>query len=387
MSQIIYADCNGSHPPLQEVKEYLQKRLQGPFANPNALHGPGRNLHAALEKSRAVIANYLGAKNEQVIFTSGSTEALNSVFHGIMPYAREERRHYLVLSAVEHPAVLETAKKYEAQGFSVKIVKVNHQGIIDTEELQDLLKKIGSKVALVAIMAANNETGVLQPYEEIAKLCQKFTVPFLCDTTQLIGKLPFHFEKSEIDFAVMSAHKIGGLPGSGVLLVKRPTSLDPMIQGGGQEHGHRSGTQNYLGIECMAMALHVSQEKLAKAKELEDSKLRFEKTIRERFKKVTIIGEESPRLPGTTAISYQGIHGQAVQIELESHGVFVTTSSACGDNEPFTSHVLKAMHYSDDVGRGVIRVSLSNHSDFHTYEKIIEALSQAYKKLSPIGHF
>lgn len=389
MSKIIYADCNGSHPPLSEVKTYLQQRLsaEGPFGNPNALHAYGRNLHSALEKSRSVIAQGLKAKTEQVIFTSGATEAINTVFHSVLSTAKEENRTHLLISAIEHPAVLETAKQYEAQGFHLRSIKVNSQGVVDLEDLKEALKKLGAKVALVAIMAANNETGALQPYEEIAKICEKSLTPYLCDTTQLIGKMPFDFEKSQVSFAVLSSHKIGGLPGVGVLLAKKPTSLHPFLTGGGQEHGLRSGTQNYLGIETMAVALHNSLEKLALAQELETKKIQFEQKIKEQFKKVTIIADKVARLPGTTAISYQGIHGQVVQIELESRGIFVTTSSACADNEPTTSHVLKAMHFPDEIGRGVIRISFSNHSDSNAYHRIYDALAQAYTKLAPIGQY
>lgn len=389
MNQTIYADSNGSVPPCAEVKDYLQKRLMsdGPFGNPNALHGHGRSLHSALEKARKILAQDLGAKVEQVFFNSGSTEGINTVFHSVIPTALKGNRNYILVSAIEHPAVLETARQYEKDGAHIKILRVTNQGVLDLDYFQSELTKYQDKIALVAVMAANNETGVLQPFPQIAKLCQKFTVPFLCDTTQFIGKNPFHFEKSEIDFAVISSHKIGGIPGSGILIAKNPTALTPFILGGGQEKNHRSGTQNYLGIEAMAIALHACFDHFDKITLLEKAKKNFEKKIQTQFKKVVIIGENVPRLFGTTALSYPGIHGQAVQIELESRGIFVTTSSACSDNEPSTSHVLKAMQFSDEIGRGVIRISLSVFSEAAQYEKIADALAQAYKKLAPIGHY
>ena len=358
MSQTIYADCNGSVPPCEEVKNYLTKRLTsaGPFANPNALHGQGRALHSALEKARQILAQDLGAKSEQLIFTSGATEAINTVFHSVIPSALSENKSYILLSSIEHPAVLESAKSFEKAGAHLKMIKVTNQGVLDLDHLKELIQKYQNKIALVAVMAANNETGVLQPYIEVAKICQKVSALFLCDTTQLIGKTAFHFEKSEIDFAVMSSHKIGGIPGSGLIISKNPTLLLPLLKGGGQEKNYRSGTQNYLAIEAMTVALKASLERLPQFQSLEKEKLDFENKIKNQFKKVVVIGEKAPRLAGTTAISYSGIHGQAVQIELESRGIFVTTSSACSDNEPSTSHVLKAMHFTDEVGRGVIRI-------------------------------
>jgi len=388
MNKLIYADCNGSTPPCAQVRSYLQERLQGkgPFGNPNALHGIGRQLNVGLEKVRQIMAENLGAKAEQLIFTSGATEAINTVFHSLIPTALKEKKKYIVLSSIEHPAVLETAKRYEKEGAHLKLIRVDHAGIIDINELHDFIKKHNDKIALVAVMAANNETGVLQPYESVAEICQKETVPFLCDTTQLIGKNYFHFEKSKVDFAIMSAHKIGGITGAGVLIAKDPTQIIPLLTGGGQEKNHRSGTQNYLAIEAMAVAVQSSTEEMPKGFVLEKSKLEFENKMKHQFKKIMIVGEQSPRLPGTTALCYPGVHGQAVQIELESRNIFVTTSSACSDNEPNTSHVLKAMNYSDEAGRGVIRISFSNNAETTDYNNIFEALKHIYKKLAPIGH-
>ena len=186
-------------------------------------------------------------------------------------------------------------------------------------------------------MAANNENGIIQPYKEIGSIAKKSGVLYFSDTTQFIGKTEFNFSESNMDFAVLSSHKIGALIGSGLIMAKDETLLKSFIQGGGQEKGLRGGTQNYIGIETMAVAMEAFAKALPGLKEVQTLREKFESNIKSKFPEVVIIGEDSPRLATTTMIAFPGIHGQAVQIELESNDIFVTTSSACSDNKPETS--------------------------------------------------
>jgi cysteine desulfurase len=236
-------------------------------------------------------------------------------------------------------------------------------------------------------MAANNETGVIQPFAEINSLCKKNKIPYLCDTTQFIGKMPFNFKESNIDFAVCSGHKLGALTGTGILLVKNPETLLPLIIGGGQERGHRGGTQNYLGNETLAVALTTIEASFLNIDALTKKRIDFETKIKNAFPEVVIIGENALRLASTTYISYPGIHGQAVQMELESLDIFVTTSSACSDNMPVTSKVLKAMGIKDDIGRGVVRISLCLNSPLSYYDSLAESLIKTYTKLAKIKSY
>jgi cysteine desulfurase len=218
-------------------------------------------------------------------------------------------------------------------------------------------------------------------------LCLDNNIPFLCDTTQFIGKTPFSFRESGFEFAVCSGHKLGAMTGTGILLAKNPEALKPLIIGGGQENGHRGGTQNYLGNETLAVALSTLNESFQNIKTLTEKRLEFEAKIKAAFPEVVILGEKAQRLATTTYISLPGIHGQAVQIELESQDIFVTTSSACSDNMPVTSKVLKAMGISDDVGRGVVRISLCLNSPAEYYDELAEALIKSYKKLTKVKSF
>ncbi|MGZ3787489.1 MAG: cysteine desulfurase family protein [Bacteriovorax sp.] len=383
---MIYADYNGSAPLSLEVREYLLKRFDnGPFANPNAIHYLGTKTLMGMENARSVCAKILGADFEQVIFNSGSTEGISTIFHTIL--SNEKNKKTIIISGIEHSAVVNTANYYATRGFSVKTLPVNSDGIVDLGTLKTWIKEDPNNIAMVAIMAANNETGVIQPYKEISSLCQEFNVPYLCDTTQFIGKTPFNFKESGIDYAVCSGHKLGAMTGTGILLAKNPEALLPLIIGGGQEKGHRGGTQNYLGNETLAVALSTLERSFENIDALTKKRLEFEQKVKAAFPEVVIIGENAPRLATTTYIAYPGIHGQAVQIELESQDIFVTTSSACSDNMPVTSKVLRAMGTCDNVGRGVVRISLCLNSPLDYYDKLADALIKSYAKLAKVKSF
>ncbi len=383
---MIYADYNGSAPLSLEVRDYLLKRFEkGPFANPNAIHYLGSKCLMGMENARSVCAKVLGADYEQVTFNSGATEGISTVFHTCL--SNETKKKVIIISGIEHSAVVNTAQYYGTKGFTVKTLPVNCDGVIDMTTLKAWINDEAGNIALVAIMAANNETGVIQPYQEISRLCSLNQIPYLCDTTQFIGKTPFNFKESNMDYAVCSGHKLGAMTGTGILLARNPENLLPLIIGGGQEKGHRGGTQNYLGNETIAVALSTLEKTFQNIPALSKKREEFENKVKAAFPEVVIIGEKAPRLATTTYISYPGIHGQAVQIELESNDIFVTTSSACSDNMPVTSKVLKAMGTCDNIGRGVVRISLCLNSPLEYYDRLADALIKAYSKLAKVKSF
>lgn len=385
---MIYADYNGSAPLLPPVREYLKKRLDTDlYANPNAIHSISQKLARGIEKCRSVIAETVGCYPDQIFFNSGASEGISHIFHSILDQASSDKK-IIITSPIEHSVIPNALAYYEHKhGFTVKTVGLDESGVVSAESLKELLAENKNHVALVTIMAANNETGVIQPYQEIAKICREFNVEFFSDTTQLIGKGEFHFEKSGLEYAVCSGHKLGALSGSGFVIVKDPPKLQSFVFGSTQERGLRGGTQHYLGIETLAIAMQDFKDNFQKLKSLEAAKLNFEAQIKQLFPEAVIIGQGASRLAGTTLIGYPGIHGQAVQIELESHDIFVTTSAACTDNQPETSKVLKAMGINDQIGRGVIRISLSYSHGEKEYSTIAQALKGAYNKLSKIQSY
>lgn len=385
---MIYADYNGSAPLLEPVKTYLMKRLESDlYANPNAIHSIGQKITSGIEKCRGIIAHVVGCYPDQVFFNSGASEGISHIIHSILDQAPLDKK-IIITSPIEHSVIPNTLKYYATKrGFTVKYLEIDQDGRVLVSSLKKLLDENKDQVAMVTAMAANNETGVIQPYIEISNLCRSQNVEYFCDTTQLIGKGGFNFEQSGLDYAVCSGHKLGALSGSGFIIAREPSKMQSLVFGSTQEKGLRGGTQHYIGIETLAIALNDFKENAHKLEDLEQAKLKFENEIKAAFPEAVIVGGGAPRLAGTTLIGYPGIHGQAVQIELESNDIFVTTSAACTDNQPETSKVLKAMGINDQIGRGVIRISLSYSHGEKEYQELAGALKAAYAKLSKIKSF
>lgn len=385
---MIYADYNGSAPLCREVIDYLTERLKnGPYSNPNAIHHLGKKTLIGMENARALCAKKLGALPKNIIFNSGSTEGITQVFYSLLHNKKNHGRDQIFISGIEHSAIIKCAQHYQNdEGYDVQVIPCKADGQVDLKTLEGMLQEYQGRVAMVAVMAANNETGVIQPYKEVGELCHKADTPFVCDTTQLLGKTDFNFQESHIDFAFMSGHKIGAMTGAGFIIAKDPGQLRALIIGGGQERCLRGGTQNYLGFETLAVALDVIEKKKEKMAILAKKRDEFEARLKAKYP-VVIMGEGSPRMGGTSFLSYPGVHGQAVQIELEESDIYVTTSSACSDNQPTTSKVLKAMGVTDDVGRGAVRISLGPCSPENAYEEIFTALEKAYDKLAKLKSY
>ena len=385
---MIYADFNGSAPVCNDVCEYLVNRLQnGPYSNPNAIHSLGKKMMFGMEKCRRNLAKILGCKTNQIIFNSGSSEGITQIFHSLLDQGPVGNKNIIITSGIEHSVVVQCCDLYASKGFNIVTIKTQDNGVVDLEDLKKVLSQYKDRIALLTVMAANNENGIIQPYKEIGLLAKQEDIPFLSDTTQFIGKIDFNFEESHMDYAVLSSHKVGALIGSGLIIAKDPSTLKPLVLGGGQEKGLRGGTQNYIGIETMAVAMDSFQRSKDLLENVRSLREKFEKNIKEKFPQVVIIGDGAPRLASTTMIAFPGIHGQAVQIELESQDIFVTTSSACSDNKPETSRVLKSMGITDDIGRGVVRISLCTNATAELYDKIEVALTNAYNKLSKLQSF
>lgn len=375
---MIYADANGSLPLLPEVKDYLATRIPAPlYANPNAIHSLGTKIKMGMEKSRKIAADVLGAQFNQVIWTSGASESLSTVFHHLL--LPKKKKNVIYCSPIEHAAVLAAMEYYRATwDYELRFMPVDVDGMIDFAWLSS---QNHDNTAMIVCMAANNETGVIQPWQQIRDLAKKCVTPFVCDTTQIIGRMPFHFEESGLDWAMASGHKLGALPGTGFLLARDPGALKPLVFGGGQENGLRGGTQNYLGVETLAVAMQTFAKKLATLEQHDVWRQELESALP---KEAVIIGKKYPRLPCTTLVGLPGVHGQGVQIELESQDIFVTTSSACSDNEPATSKVLRAMKIDDVLGRSVVRLSLALTATHADYQNLTQALLNAYQKLTRI---
>ncbi len=379
---MIYADANGSLPLLPEVRDYLATRIPSQlWGNPNAIHTLGSQIKGGMDKCREIVGDVLGANPTQVIWNSGSSESCSTVLqHVLLPM--KTGKTIIYSSPIEHAAIGAALEHYKnVWDYELRYMPVSVDGLVDESWLASELDGNHHRCAMITCMAVNNETGVIQPWEKIRDLSKNHQIPFVCDTTQLIGRLPFHFNDSGLEWAMASGHKLGALPGSGFLLARDPGALKPLVWGGGQESGLRGGTQNYLGVETLAVALQTLPTKLARIPQLNAWRKNLEAGLPSG---TVVIGAQLERLPGTMLIGCPGVHGQGVQIELEGQDIFVTTSAACSDNEPATSKVLRAMKIDDILGRSVIRASLPLSASESDYQALLGSLKTAYAKLNRI---
>lgn len=337
----VYLDYNATAPVLPAAAEAVAVALRQP-GNPSSVHGFGRAARARMEDAREVVARLVGAAPAQVIFTSGGTEAAALGLHAF-------RDRPVLVSAIEHPCVLEILPRAER-------IPVTADGVVDLDWLATRLRR-DPLPAVVAVMLANNETGVLQPVAEVAALARAAGAAVFCDAVQGPGKVAVDMSGLDVDFLTLSAHKLGGPQGVGALIARTPESLPPLVVGGGQERGRRGGTQNGPGIAGFGAAARAiaAGECVSCLTDLRD---RLEAGIRRLAPQAVIWGEGAERLPNTTCVGLPGIDQQRVLMALDLAGVAVSAGSACSSGKVAPSHVLTAMGATPAQAREAIRVSL-----------------------------
>ncbi len=352
-SMRIYLDHNATSPLRQAARTAMHAALEL-HGNASSIHGEGRAARASLDASREALARALGVIAPMVVFTSGGSEANNLAVKGA-PVARA------IISAVEHPSVIEAAK---TSGKPVEILPVDGQGVVDLAALERLLQA-GPK-ALVAVMLANNETGVVQPLREVAALAQKHGALVHCDAVQAFGKIAVNFGLLGVDTLSVSAHKLGGPVGAGALIIRDGLALEALIQGGGQELRRRAGTENIAAIAGFAAAAH--------EKRLEIRHLRDE--LEKRLEGIVVFGAAAERLPNTSCFALPGLSAETALMALDLAGFAVSSGSACSSGKVAKSHVLAAMGVAPDLAGNAIRVSLGWNTKAEDIEQFIVAWSR-----------
>jgi cysteine desulfurase len=352
---VIYLDHNATTPVLPEVLEAMMPWLSSEWGNPSSIHAAGRSARRAIEEARTKVAALLGASPHQVIFTSGATEANNSAIHSAL--LRNPVKRHVVTSSVEHSAILAYCDFLEKH-WDVEVTRlpVDSDGNLSQDELK---KAIRPDTAIVSLMWANNETGVIWPVDEFAAICAERGVPFHTDAVQAVGKIEVNFRASGTSFLSLSGHKFGAPKGIGALLVSDPDHFQPLIFGGKQEHGHRGGTENVPHIVALGAA---AEAVLSRGFEAWDSvaTLRdgFEQSVLHGIVGARINGGASKRLPNTSNIYFPGMDGDALVTFLDQRGICVSSGSACLESAIIPSHVLLAMTGLHDRASESIRVSL-----------------------------
>lgn len=373
--QRIYMDANATTPVLPEVMDAMCPYFLERFGNASSIHLQGQQARAAVEQARASVAALLNCRPGEIVFTSGGTEGDNLALFGML-----KAGDHLITTAVEHHAVLYAAKSLRERGVEVTFLPVDEQGLVDPAAVR---QAVTSSTKLISVMAANNETGTLQPIEEISLIAQEADVYFHTDAVQAAGKIPLDVAALKCDLLTISGHKIHAPQGVGALFVRRGTPLAAAMIGGAQERRRRAGTENVPGIvglgkaaECAAAALDSGvPRKLAAMRD------RLEDEILERVEVAGIHSGRAPRAPNTTNLWFDHVEGEALVIALDLKGLAVSGGAACASGSTEPSHVLLAMRVELERARASVRFSLHNHTTEQEIDRAVELVTAEVGRL------
>ena len=374
---MIYLDYNATTPVFPEVKEAILPYLDKAFGNPSCIYSLGKEAKEAIERAREQVAHFINASPEEIIFTSGGTESNNTVFKGILWALREKGRH-VITTQIEHPSVVNPAMFMMMElGFEVSFVPPDSEGVVRPEEVEKAIKK---GTVLISVMHANNETGVIQPIEEIAKIAREKGIFFHTDAAQSLGKIMVDVEKLGVDLLTIAGHKLYAPKGIGALYIRKGTPFVPFIHGSGQENNHRAGTENVTFIVALGKACDLLKEKLEKKENLRLAKLRdkFWQSLCDKLE-VVRFGHPQYCLPNTLFIGFKGLSGHEVLQKLPE--ICASTGAACQSEKAGISNILLAMGVAPSVGKGAVRFSLGYPT---TEEEIDEAVNLITERLKAI---
>lgn len=374
----IYFDNAATTPVEKEVALVAEKFMTEYYGNASTLYKLGRNAREAVEQARERIAKFLQVTPEEIIFTSGGTESNNLALQGLAQ-AQPEKKH-IITSVIEHPSVIEVCKMRERRGYKVDYITVDKEGIVDVEEIK---KKINENTLVVTIMHVNNEIGTIQPIEEIAQICRARNVPFHTDAVQSFGKM--NIDASKFDLLSASGHKINAPKGAGFLYIKKGVKIHPLMHGGGQERGIRSGTENVAGIAALGKAVEIAEKRLKKKKDEKIRKLR-DKMIAELLKipGTRLNGSKDKRLWNNVSISFMDAEGEAIVLMLDEKGICCSTGSACSSHSLKSSSVLKAIGLDDSESHGSIRLTLGWQSTEREVNYAVKEIKKVVERLRGI---
>jgi cysteine desulfurase len=375
----VYLDNNATTRMREEVLDAMLPYYKDIYGNASSIHQFGRTARHAIDEARASVALLLGVSSpEEVIFTSGGTEADNYAIKGIV-HALKAKGNHIITSSIEHHAVLNTCKFLEKEGCQVTYLPVDKDGFVDIEALK---KAITDKTVLISIMYANNEVGTIEPIEAIGTFAKSKGIYFHTDAVQAVGKVPFETRLMNIDLLSMSAHKIYGPKGIGALYIRKGTRITPMMLGGHHEMGKRAGTENVAGIVGLGKAAELARKELAEeSRKLTELRDYLYKGIISRIKEVTLNGPVDKRLPNTLNVRFKYLEGESIILNLDMEGIAVSTGSACTSGSLEPSHVLTAMGVDPADTQGSIRFSLGRDNTKADMDYVLEVLPPIISRL------
>jgi cysteine desulfurase len=384
VSQRIYFDNAATTPMDGRVFGIMQPYLRQAWGNPSSLHQEGREAREAVEQARQHVAELIGAEASQIVFTSSGTEADALAIRGLLTAGGLQDAH-VITSSIEHPAVLACCRRLEQDGVMLTLLPVDGDGIIDPDSLRRAFRP---NTRLVSVMAANNVIGTLQSIAELARIAKEKDVPFHTDAVQAVGKIPLDARKHPIDLLSISAHKLHGPKGVGALYVRAGVKLSPILEGGGQESGLRSSTENVAGIVGLGQAAAIARAEMAdEAARLVRIRDHIIDSVTQALPNAYLIGHRYRRLPGHICFGFSGLEGEAIHLllELDEQGIAVSSGSACSAHhagEP--SHVLEALGFDTFRARGSLRITLGRFNTMEEAEQLLEVLPGAVRSLRPI---
>lgn len=379
---MIYLDNAASTQIHDDVLTSMLPFLKEQYGNPSSLHRYGRLSNKAIQKARKQIASLINANPSEILITSGGTESNNTALTG-MTLSRNSGK--IITSSIEHDAILEPCKKLSQSGFDVDYIPVDKFGLVDVSALRD---SITEKTLLVSIMFGNNEVGTIQPISEITQICRECNVAFHTDAVQAVGKYPINVQELGVDLLSISSHKLYGPKGVGALYIKDGLVIDPMILGGGQEHGLRSGTENVANIVGFGKACEIAQsnlqENMSFVAQLQNHLV--DKVLNE-IPKVTLNGHKENRLSNNAHFTFLGVNGEDLIIKLDEYGVAASTGSACSVNTQKASHVLQSMGFSHEQITGSLRLTMGIFNTISEIKETVDILKKTVSELRAVSPF
>ena len=383
MKSIVYLDNNATTPIDPAVSEAMAEFLRTHFGNPSSLYPIGREVKDLLNEAREEVAKVLGGSRSEVVFTGSGTEADNFAVLGTLDAFPDKKE--FITSAIEHPAVMETAKYLEGKGYGVRYVPVDKTGIIDLDFLRSALTP---RTALVSIMHVNNEIGTVEPIAQAVEIAHQAGALFHTDAVQSFGKLKYTVEELGVDLLSLSSHKVYGPKGVGALYIRKGTNIRPFLHGGHQERGMRAGTENTAGIIGLGRAARLLREKgpedKARIERLAD---RLKKGIQAHIPKVLFNGHPELRTKNTLSVLFLGLEAEAILLSLATMGICVSTGSACSEESEEVSHVLTAIGLRPEIARSCIRISLGRFNTDEDIDSVLKELPEIIHKLRKISDF
>jgi cysteine desulfurase len=379
---LIYLDNAASTKIHEDVLESMIPYLKEQYGNPSSIHRYGRQAHKAIEKARTQIANLINADPSEILFTSGGTESNNTALYGI---AKKNPGSRIITSSIEHDAILEPCKRLEKDSFDLIYLPVDNSGLVDPLILKDNLSE---NTSLVSVMFGNNEVGTIEPIFDLVNICKEKNIIFHTDAVQAIGKIPIDVKELGVDLLSISSHKINGPKGVGALFIKAGISIDPVILGGGQENGLRSGTENVANIVGFGKACEIARINLdtniSKMRKLRDY---LSKKIIQEIPGAVLNGHPETRLPNNIHLTFLGVNGEDLLIKLDEFGIAASTGSACSVQIQKASHVLQAMGFSHEQITGSLRLTIGISNNFEEMDKTVEILKNVVKELRSVSPF